>query len=416
MEPQLRWLTITKISEGYPLVKRVSHSMQLNSLRSQHAATLAALEKYRLLVESVQDYAIFILDPAGYIQTWNRGAEKINGYAPHEIIGKHFSVFYRPEDVRARKPQRELELARAHGRVEDEDWRIRKDGSQFWSNVVITPLYDSEHGLVGYAKVTRDLTERKRHEETLRKANELLRHQQLELERLNKSKDEFISLASHQLRTPATATKLLLGMLMEGYRGDLDESQGQLVKKAYESNERQVALINGLLQVAQIDSGRVALHETDTNITQLMQNIINDQMDTAKKRMQRLHFQAAPAPVQADVDADYFRMAIENLIDNALKYTPEYGEVEVALSAAADHFTVTVKDSGVGIAEADLGKLFEKFKRIPNKLSKAVGGTGLGLYWTQRVIALHGGTISVSSTIDVGTTFTVLMPCGVGHA
>lgn len=394
------------------MAKRESRSMELSSLRSQHNATISELEKYRLLVDSVQDYAIFMLNPEGYVQTWNRGAEIINGYKPNEIIGKHFSTFYRPEDVRSKKPQRELELAKKHGRVEDEDWRVRKDGTQFWSNVIITALFDNEEGLVGFAKVTRDLTERKKHEETLRKANDLLRQQQRELERLNLSKDEFISLASHQLRTPATATKLLLGMLMEGYRGALADSQAQLVKKAYESNERQVALVNGLLQVAQIDSGRVLLHATATNVTRLLHDIVEDQMDTAKKRIQKLTYEAPKTPIYADLDVEYFRMAVDNLLDNALKYTPEYGEIHVQLREDANRFLVAIKDSGVGIAEEDIGKLFEKFQRIPNKLSKVVGGTGLGLYWTQRVIALHGGKIDVSSKLNQGTTFTVTMPKG----
>lgn len=396
--------------------KREHQPMELSSLRSKHTITVSELEKYRLLVDTVQDYAIFMLDPNGFVLTWNRGAEKINGYKPYEIIGKHFSTFYRPEDVRSKKPQRELELAKKHGRVEDEDWRVRKGGTLFWSNVVITALYDTEHSLVGFAKVTRDLTERKRHEETLRKANELLRQQQRELERLNLSKDEFISLASHQLRTPATATKLLLGMLIEGYRGSLDESQLQLVQKAYESNERQVALVNGLLQVAQIDSGRVSLHPTETNVSQLLYDVVEEYMDTAKNRLLKLWLEAPDTPVYVDIDTDYFRMAIDNLLDNALKYTCEYGEVQLQLREEGDCFAIAIQDSGVGIAEEDIGKLFEKFMRIPNKLSKSVGGTGLGLYWTQRVIALHGGKIDVRSKLNEGTTFTITMPKGVKHA
>jgi signal transduction histidine kinase len=269
---------------------------------------------------------------------------------------------------------------------------------------------------VGFAKVTRDLTERKKHEETLRRANELLRQQQRELERLNLSKDEFISLASHQLRTPATATKLLLGMLIEGYRGSLDESQLQLVQKAYESNERQVALVNGLLQVAQIDSGRVGLHPTETNVSQLLYDVVEEHMDTAKSRLLKLWLEAPETPVYADIDTDYFRMAIDNLLDNALKYTCEYGEVQLQLREEGDCFAIAIQDSGVGIAEEDIGKLFEKFMRIPNKLSKSVSGTGLGLYWTQRVIALHGGKIDVRSKLNEGTTFTITMPKGVKHA
>src|ERR1044072_5108150 len=132
--------------------------MPQQTLQTRHDAVLAELERYRLLVESVQDYAIFLLDVDGNVLTWNIGAEKNKGYKAHEIIGKHFSTFYLENDKAAGKPERELELAQKFGRVEDEDWRVRKDGTQFWANVVITALYDPSGDLAGYAKVTRDLT------------------------------------------------------------------------------------------------------------------------------------------------------------------------------------------------------------------------------------------------------------------
>src|SRR5690606_19092342 len=150
-----------------------------------------------ILVESIEDYAIFLLDTQGTIITWNKGAQKTKGYKPSEIIGQHFSKFYQEEDVIADKPGHELMLAIKRGRVEDEDWRVRKDGTKFWANVVITTLYDAEGKHIGFAKVTRDLTERKKQEDAVRRINVQLRQQQQELEQLNNSKDEFISLASH---------------------------------------------------------------------------------------------------------------------------------------------------------------------------------------------------------------------------
>jgi PAS domain S-box-containing protein len=160
-------------------------------------------ESYELLVESIQDYAIFLLDTGGHVISWNAGAQKLKGYKANEIIGKHFSKFYPQKDIKAGKPAAELLEARQNGRVEDEGWRIKKDGSKFWANVIITALFDNSGKLQGYAKVTRDLTKRKRQEEQLKKINLTLRRQQKELRKLNSAKDEFISLASHQLRTPA---------------------------------------------------------------------------------------------------------------------------------------------------------------------------------------------------------------------
>ena len=191
------------------------------------------------------------MDKNGYILTWNKGAAKNKGYAAHEIIGKHFSTFYLERDIKAKKPERELEVAKKMGHVEDEDWRIRKDGSQFWANVVITALFDDSGEIVGFGKVTRDLTERKKHEDELRKANYLLKQQQKELEKLNLSKDEFISVASHQLRTPATIIKQLLAMLIDGYKGPLNHEQASYIHRAYDNNERQIQIVNDLLKVAQ---------------------------------------------------------------------------------------------------------------------------------------------------------------------
>jgi PAS domain S-box-containing protein len=383
---------------------------------TQPDVTLVELEKYRLLVESVQDYAIFLLDRDGHVTTWNKGAEKNKGYSAEEIIGKHFSVFYLPHDIATKKPERELELAQQFGRVEDEDWRRRKDGSQFWANVVITALYSPDGDLVGFAKVTRDLTERKQQEERLRHANLVLQRQQRELEQLNSSKDEFISLASHQLRTPATSIKQYLGMLLEGFLGELSPEQLHHILKAYQSNERQICIVNNLLKVAQIDSGKVTLRKTPTDILALLQDIAEDQRESFTKRSQRISVTAPSTLPPAWIDANYVRMALDNIVDNASKYTPESGEIAISARARGDSVIIIIKDSGVGIAEPDIKRLFQKFSRIPNSLSDTVGGSGLGLYWVFRVLKLHGGSISVKSKLGEGTAFEVALPTGESNA
>jgi PAS domain S-box-containing protein len=380
------------------------------TLRTRHSATVAELEKYRLLVESINDYAIFLLDTDGNVLTWNKGAEKNKGWKAEEIIGKHFSNFYLEPDKAARKPERELELARRFGRVEDEDWRVRKDGSQFWANVVITALYDPSGELVGYAKITRDLTERKQHEDELRQANALLRRQQKEMQRLNASKDEFISLASHQLRTPATSIKQHLGMIIEGFLGDPHPLHLSFIQKAYDSNDHQLAIVNSLLKVAQIDAGKVVLHKVPTDMKKLIRNVIDEHSESFRGRKQKVTVKSADTAKAAAVDPRYFRMALENLIDNASKYTAENGVIQITISATDTAMEIAIKDSGVGIAPEDMGKLFGKFQRIPNELSDSVGGSGLGLYWVREVIALHGGTVAVKSKINKGTTFTVSVP------
>jgi PAS domain S-box-containing protein len=382
--------------------------VKLAALHSTHEATLEELQRYKLLVESVEDYAIFLLDADGYIQTWNKGARKNKGYTDEEIIGQHFSVFYLPEDNAAKKPERELKLARCLGRVEDEDWRVRKDGSRFWANVVITALHDEEDNIVGFAKVTRDLTERKHNEDLLRSSNVLLKKQQMELEALNVSKDEFISLASHQLRTPATAVKQLLGMLTQGFVGDLQPEHFSLVVRAYEANERQIRIVDNLLKVAQLDAGKVKLNKKPLLLRDYLTDIVEEHLGTATNKNQELTLEVTDsAPLSPMFDADYLRMALGNLIDNASKYSRNGSTISVRAIGSGKKLAISVTDTGVGIDPQEMDLLFEKFSRLSNEFSDSVGGSGLGLYWVKRVVELHGGNISVESTPDKGSVFTI---------
>lgn len=391
-------------------------NMTMTTLRKQHSNTKAELEQYKLLIGNVQDYAIFLLDVNGYITTWNKGAEKIKGYRPDEIIGKHFSTFYTAEDIAAKKPEKELQIAVKFGRVEDEDWRIRKDGSRFWAVVVITALRNEAGELVGFGKVTRDLTERKLHEDQLREANKLLKLQQQELTRLNQSKDEFISLASHQLRTPATTIKQLLGLYVEGFQTGISEKDLNILTKAYQSNERQIHIINNLLKVAQMDAGRVVLNITDFDLVALMQEITHEFRETVRERQQTITIDSEVRSGLVQADKPNLRMALENLVSNASKYTRPGGSIKVRIYNEDNTIKVAITDTGVGIAAHDLKGLFEKFKRLPNDLSDEVGGTGLGLYWANKVLLLHNGSIEVESRPNKGSTFTVQLPLGARHA
>lgn len=380
----------------------------------KHAALnrIEQVEWYKLLVESVQDYAIFLLDTSGRVASWNRGAEKFKGYKAEEIIGKHFSIFFPERDIKNSKPERELAEARKFGRFEDEGWRVRKDGSRFWANVVLTGLYDNAGNLRGYAKVTRDMTEHKKNEDKLKKMNSMLRHQQKELQKLNRSKDEFISLASHQLRTPATIVKQYLGILKAGIGGPLTSEQMGFLEKADLSNERQIETINDLLRVAQIDAGKVTLKKEGVNVAKLVKDALEDQADLFKQRAQTVVFHQASNTTAVNVDVARFRMAIDNLINNAGKYTPEGGKIEVSVGTNESLAKISIADTGVGIKAEDLPKLFKQFSRIPNKLSEHAGGSGLGLYWANKVIGLHGGRIEVKSKVGEGTTFIIYLPLG----
>lgn len=352
------------------------------------------------------------MDADGYIQTWNKGAQKNKGWTASEIIGKHFSNFYTVQDKQERKPEIELEIAKKTGRVEDEDWRVRKDGTRFWANVVITALYDDDGDLQGFAKVTRNLTERKEQEDHLRKANVLLQDQQKELRRLNESKDEFISLASHQLRTPATAIKQLLGLLLEGYEGPLPDNITKIISRTYESNERQIAIVNSLLRVAQIDAGKIVLRKTNVELNAVLRGLIKQYSGVFADSQQTITAELQPEPFVGYVDEQYFRMAIENILDNASKYTQSGGTIVVKSEYAGGFSKITISDNGIGITPEGMSSLFEKFGRVLNDHSIAVAGSGLGLYWVQKVIDLHDGRIEVESRPGQGSSFHIFVPRG----
>lgn len=227
---------------------------------------------------------------------------------------------------------------------------------------------------------------------------------------LNQAKDEFISIASHQLRTPATGVKQYIGMLLEGMFGDLTEQQQDLLQRAYESNERQLKIVSDLLKVARIDAGKVVLKKTETDMSDLMKAIVEEEKEITRERGQSIKLTPSKETATAWVDEGAIRMVFENLIDNASKYSERDTIIEISVRARKSFIKVKIADKGVGIGEEDLVKLFEKFSRIHNPLSTQAGGSGLGLYWAKKIVDLHSGTIEVESKPGVGTTFTVNLP------
>ncbi len=227
---------------------------------------------------------------------------------------------------------------------------------------------------------------------------------------LERAKDEFISLASHQLRTPATGVKQYAGMLLEGYAGELSVAQQAMVQSIYDSNERQITIINDLLKVAHIDAGQVKIEKHSTDIIQLIRDVIKEQEHKFKTRHQTITFSHRRARLDALIDPKNMRMVLENIVDNASKYTPEGKAIKVTVRHDEKRIEIAVRDQGVGIEPRDIPKIFQKFSRLNNPLSVMVGGTGLGLYWAKKIIQLHGGSITVSSQPNQGTVFTVLLP------
>lgn len=227
---------------------------------------------------------------------------------------------------------------------------------------------------------------------------------------LNSAKDEFISLASHQLRTPATGVKQYVGMILEGFAGTLTRQQEKLLRKAYESNERQLQIVADLLRVAQVDAGKVVLRKQRTNINDLVDDVINEQRSNFIHRQQSVYFERLDDDVVACIDRDTIRMVLENILDNASKYSDQQTSIAINVEDNSETVSIRITDQGVGIPPEARNRLFQKFSRIDNPLSTIVGGSGLGLYWAKKIVDLHDGSIEVASRVTEGSTFTVHLP------
>jgi len=223
------------------------------------------------------------------------------------------------------------------------------------------------------------------------------------------AKDELLALASHQLRTPATGVKQYIGMLRDGFAGPVTKEQKHLLNRAYESNERQLKTVSQMLSVARIDADRLRLEPIDTNVSSMLSDVIAEQRKTIEEKKQKITRHIAKN-VHAEVDQHNFRMVLENVINNASKYTPTKGRIWVTLTDVGDNLTIVVRDTGVGITKDDVPLLFKKFVRIPNKLTKKVSGSGLGLYLAKNVVESHAGEITLEAHPEQGLVVTITIP------
>lgn len=290
------------------------------------------------------------------------------------------------------------------------EYRLRRrDGTYHWIIDNGAPRFSGNGEFLGYIGTCTDINEIKRGHE-LERMNTLLKKQRTQLVALNNAKDEFISIASHQLRTPASAVKQYIGLLLEGYVGELNELQHKMIQAAYDSNQRQLSIIEDLLKVAQVDAGRITLVKRTCDVVQLLEDVMQEQGGKFEARSQKVLYHHPDTPIIASVDQRLLRMVLENLVDNASKYSPEGKAIEVSITTKRNTLFVQVKDHGVGISVKDQKRLFQKFSRLSNALSSLVSGSGLGLYWAKKIIDLHGGSITVKSTEGKGATFCISLP------
>lgn len=229
-------------------------------------------------------------------------------------------------------------------------------------------------------------------------------------EEVQSAKDDLLSLASHQLRTPATVVKQYVGMLLQGYGGELTERQLGMLQSAYDSNERQLEIINQLLYVARLDAGRIKLRTERVDIVALLDEVVHEQRQSAADRRQELMLKAPARGLWIEADPHYLRMVLDNLLSNAIKYTPNGGTVTASVRRSLGRVIIRVKDTGVGIEPEALTKVFEKFTRVENRLSTDVNGSGVGLYLTREIVELHGWSIGLESEVGKGSIFTITIP------
>jgi PAS domain S-box-containing protein len=353
---------------------------------------------FRRLIESVHEYAIFLLDPDGHVLTWNPGARRIKGYEATEIIGQHFGRFY-PAGTTRDKLDNELRDAVKHGQFEEENWRVRKDGTTFWANVVITPFYENAK-LIGFIKVTRDLSDRLRHEQERAEfiANEARARAEVA------ARDAFLSVAAHELKTPITTAKAAAQLLKRSFRGrsDLDGRQTRSLELVEEQVEKLSQLVTRLLETVQIQGERFSVLKEPTDVAALVRSAVEG-LDTSTKNLVSV---TAPESLIAEIDPLRFDQVLTNLLTNAIKFAPPDQVISVALERTASGLRLSVSDRGPGVPKDLRHQLFERyFQANPDR-----SGMGLGLFITKEIVEAHGGTIVAEFPAGGGSRFTVALP------
>ncbi|MGZ5036760.1 MAG: hybrid sensor histidine kinase/response regulator [Usitatibacter sp.] len=351
-------------------------------------------ERFRLLLEGVEDYAVMMLDPEGRISSWNAGAQRIMGYTPDEIIGQSFERFFSRDDVAAGRPAAELRDAVLHRRAEDRGWRVRKDGTRFWADVVVTALHDDDGCLRGFAKVTRDLSERKRMET---------------LEEQGRHLTEFLAMLAHELRNPLAPIRNALGIM--SMQGDLPPQASWARAVIDRQTVHLSRLVDDLLDVSRITRGKLRMQTEPIDMNAAAQRAIESTRPLIDSRRHRLEIALSPDPLLVHGDMTRLTQVILNVLNNAAKYTPEGGDIRIESGIEDGQVAVRVRDNGAGIPANLIDQVFDMFAQGERTLDRSEGGLGIGLTLARRIVELHGGSIAVASEgVGKGAEFVIRMP------
>ncbi len=380
------------------LAERLSQASAL--LRGREQDLRDSEERFRLVIEEVRDYGIFALDPDGHVTSWNLGAQRIKGWEADEVLGDHFSRFYPPE-TRDFMPHEMLGRATQTGTAEDEGWRLRKDGSRFWANVVITALHDEHGELRGFAKVTRDMTERRRSEEALRQARE-------EAIAANLAKSDFLSRTSHELRTPMAAI-LGFGQLLELDEDQFEPRHREAIDQIMKAGRHLLSLINDLLDISSIEAGGAELVAQSLNMDEIVAEVHALAAPIVAAAGLTFSLELPDKGLTAWGDRRRVVQVILNLVANAAKYHRTGTAIRLACAAHKGGVRVIVEDDGEGVAPADIPRLFTPFDRLGQQNRSRVDGTGLGLALSKRLIESMGGAIGYDAPAK-GARFWFTLP------
>ena len=318
----------------------------LTENRRQEEALRQSEEQLRLMVESVKDYAIFMLDPQGFIRTWNAGALAIHGWMAAEVIGEHFSLFFTPEDKQAGRPARELERALREGRADEQGWRIRKDGSLFWAEVILTPVMDDSGTLRGFAKVTRDMTEQRR---------------LTELEHSSRRMSEFLAMLAHELRNPLAPVRNAVSVMQMQH--DLSPQVMQMRDVIARQIGHLTRLVDDLLEVARIVTGKILLKREPIDFRDVVMSSVEAAGPQVEARRHHLTVKLPPEAVPVTGDPTRLAQVLQNLLNNAARYTAEGGDLSLIVRTAGNECLTTVTDNGMGIARHALSRIFDLFEQ-----------------------------------------------------
>ena len=350
--------------------------------------------QFRLMVEEVTDYAIFMLDPQGQVVSWNKGARRIKGYEAGEIIGRHFSCFYTAADQQRGVPMRALKVAAATGHFRNSGWRVRKDGSMFLADVVITAVKDESGSLIGFSKVTRDITESRANESRLdATALEVMR-----------STLRVVAEANHELRGPIQVI-FTWAMVLEKQLDALGVEDRRALGGIKRASSRLTSIIDQMLDLSRIDAGAFEAKRVPLNPTALIEEFIDDYRVLAEQKGLTLDWSSEAPGSTLEFDEYCFTHMLSNLLSNAIKFT-ERGRVGVRLFRdTGGGLALEVSDTGIGMDEKFVSRLFDPFSREQRK--SGIDGAGLGLAVTKRYLELNGASISVQTRKDAGSTFLV---------